>query len=62
MAVREVAAIIRRLQMSTSRPDGLGKCSRETFALAMLMRLGRISERDVQATFAAFRRLEKDGW
>lgn len=61
MAVREVAAIIRRLQMSTSRPDGLGKCSRETFALAMLMRLGRISERDVQATFAAFRRLEKDG-
>merc|ERR1711884_904882 len=61
VAFREVGAIIRRLQVSTSRPDGPGQCTREMFALAMLMRLGRISERDVKATFMAFRRLEEDG-
>jgi hypothetical protein len=38
----------------------LAECTREMFSLAMLVRLGRVSERDVKATFAAFRRLDRD--
>ncbi len=30
------------------------------FALAMLVRLGRITEQDVRSTFAAFKRLDRD--
>ena len=30
------------------------------FSLAMLVRLGRITEQDVRSTFAAFKRLDKD--
>ena len=50
--------LINRLKLATNRPDGLEECTREMFSLAMLVRLGRITENDVKATFAAFRRLD----
>ncbi|KAL7554225.1 hypothetical protein ACHAWF_017643 [Thalassiosira exigua] len=50
--------LINRLKLATNRPDGLEECTREMFSLAMLVRLGRITEDDVKATFAAFRRLD----
>jgi len=50
--------LIQRLKLATDRPDGLEECTREMFSLAMLVRLGRISEDDVKSTFAAFRRLD----
>ena len=46
------------MKLATNRPDGLEECTREMFSLAMLVRLGRITENDVRATFAAFRRLD----
>lgn len=42
------------------RPDGLDECTREMFALAMLVRLGKVTERDVRQTFSAFRLLDVD--
>ena len=61
-ALRELATgpLTQRLQLAADRSDGLNECTREMFALAMLVRLGRISERDVKATFGAFRRLDRD--
>jgi len=50
--------LINRLKLATDRPDGLEECTREMFSLAMLVRLGRVTEDDVKATFAAFRRLD----
>ena len=50
--------LINRLKLATNRPYGLEECTREMFSLAMLVRLGRITENDVKATFAAFRRLD----
>ncbi|KAL7543960.1 hypothetical protein ACHAXR_013372, partial [Thalassiosira sp. AJA248-18] len=50
--------LINRLKLATNRPDGLEECTREMFSLAMLVRLGRITEDDVKSTFAAFRRLD----
>lgn len=44
--------LINRLKLATNRPDGLDECTREMFSLAMLVRLGRITEDDVKATFA----------
>uniref|UniRef100_A0A7S3VAR4 Potassium channel domain-containing protein n=1 Tax=Chaetoceros debilis TaxID=122233 RepID=A0A7S3VAR4_9STRA len=52
--------LVQRLQLSENNPDGSGQCTREMFALAMLVRLGRITEQDVRSTFAAFSRLDKD--
>ena len=51
-------SLINRLKLATNRPDGLDECTREMFSLAMLVRLGKITENDVLATFAAFRRLD----
>jgi hypothetical protein len=61
-ALRELATgpLTQRLQIAANRADGLNECTREMFSLAMLVRLGRISERDVKATFNAFRRLDRD--
>ena len=61
-ALRELATgpLVKRLQLSATRADGLDECTREMFALAMLLRLGRISEQDVRSTFDAFRRLDVD--
>ena len=42
------------------RPDGLDECTREMFALAMLVRLGKVTERDIRQTFSAFRCLDVD--
>lgn len=50
--------LIHRLKLATNRPDGLEECTREMFSLAMLVRLGRITEDDVKSTFAAFSRLD----
>jgi hypothetical protein len=51
---------MKRLQITENSPEGMGQCTREMFALAMLVRLGRITEQDVRSTFAAFKRLDKD--
>ena len=61
-ALRELATgpLVQRLQLRANRQDGLDECTREMFSLAMLVRLGRISEQDVQSTFAAFRSLDID--
>jgi hypothetical protein len=61
-ALRELATgpLVQRLQLSTNRTDGLDECTREMFALAMLVRLGKVTERDVKQTFAMFRRLDVD--
>lgn len=62
VALRELATgpLVRRLQISEDHPDVLDKCTREMFALAMLVRLGRITEQDVKMTYAAFQQLDKD--
>jgi hypothetical protein len=59
-ALRELATgpLIQRLHLSASRTDGLDECTREMFSLAMLVRLGKVSEQDIRETFAAFRRLD----
>jgi alkylhydroperoxidase/carboxymuconolactone decarboxylase family protein YurZ len=59
-ALRELATgpVIQRLHLSANRPDGLDECTREMFSLAMLVRLGKVSENDIKDTFAAFRRLD----
>lgn len=36
----------------------LDECTREMFSLAMLLRLGKITEQDVSLIFSAFRRLD----
>jgi len=61
-ALRELATgpLVRRLQISEDQPDVLDKCTREMFALAMLVRLGRITEQDVKLTYEAFQKLDKD--
>jgi len=61
-ALRELATgpLVQRLRLSINRLDGLDECNREMFALAMLVRLGKVKERDVLQTFAAFRRLDVD--
>eukprot|EP00558_Chaetoceros_sp_UNC1202_P002117 CAMPEP_0197258512 /NCGR_PEP_ID=MMETSP1429-20130617/82308_1 /TAXON_ID=49237 /ORGANISM="Chaetoceros sp., Strain UNC1202" /LENGTH=331 /DNA_ID=CAMNT_0042722637 /DNA_START=3 /DNA_END=998 /DNA_ORIENTATION=+ len=61
-ALKELATgpLVKRLQISENSPEGLSQCTREMFALAMLVRLGRITEQDVRSTFAAFKRLDRD--
>jgi alkylhydroperoxidase/carboxymuconolactone decarboxylase family protein YurZ len=60
VALRELATgpLIQRLRLSANRPDGLDECTREMFSLAMLVRLGKVSETDIRESFAAFRRLD----
>lgn len=60
--LRELATgpLVRRLQLSTHSTTGLEECTREMFALAMLVRLGKVSEQDLKQTFRAFRRLDVD--
>ena len=59
-ALRELAMgpVIQRLRLSANRADGLDECTREMFSLAMLVRLGKVTEHDIRETFAAFRRLD----
>jgi Ion channel len=59
-ALRELATgpVIQRLSLSAQRADGLDECTREMFALAMLVRLGKVTEQDIKETFASFRRLD----
>jgi len=59
-ALRELATgpVIKRLQLSANRPDGLEECTREMFSLAMLVRMGKVTEQDIRETFAAFRKLD----
>ena len=65
-ALRELASgpLVRRLYLTPrNQNDGgphLNECTREMFSLAMLVRLGRISEQDIQSTFNAFSRLDCD--
>lgn len=59
-ALRELATgpVIQRLRLSANRTDGLDECTREMFALAMLVRLGKVTEQDIRETFASFRHLD----
>jgi hypothetical protein len=59
-ALRELATgpLIQRLNLSTANPGGLDECTREMFSLAMLVRLGKVTEEDIKLTFAAFRKLD----
>ena len=59
-ALRELATgpLIQRLSLSANRADGLDECTREMFSLAMLVRLGKVTEEDIRETFAVFRRLD----
>eukprot|EP00977_Amphora_coffeiformis_P017254 scaffold5533_cov159-Amphora_coffeaeformis.AAC.10 len=59
-ALRELATgpLIQRLSLSAERADGLDECTREMFSLAMLVRLGKVTEDDIRETFAVFRRLD----
>lgn len=54
VALRELATgpVIQRLHLSANRPDGLDECTREMFSLAMLVRLGKVTEQDVSAESA----------
>lgn len=62
VALRELATgpLMQNLQLSTHSTTGLEECTREMFALAMLVRLGKVSETDIKQTFRAFRRLDVD--
>ena len=61
-ALRELATgpLVQNLQLNTHSTTGLEECTREMFALAMLVRLGKVSETDIKQTFKAFRRLDVD--
>ncbi len=61
MAIHELISgpLVRRLSGMTDHRAELDHCSREMFALTMLIRLGRITEQDVRSTFAAFHKLDK---
>lgn len=51
--------LVKRLSGMANNKSELDYCSREMFALTMLIRLGRITEQDVRSTFAAFQRLDR---
>lgn len=59
-ALRELATgpLIQRLRLTTNRTDGLDECTREMFSLAMLVRLGKVTEHDIRGTFSCFRHLD----
>ena len=59
-ALKELATgpVIQNLHLAAHRPNGLDEATREMFSLAMLVRLGKVSEEDILQTFAAFRRLD----
>jgi voltage-gated potassium channel Kch len=53
--------LVKRLTgMADTRPNRMDHCTREMFALTMLIRLGRITENDVRSTFSAFQKLDKN--
>jgi hypothetical protein len=60
--LRELAAgpLVRNIQLHSHSATGLEECTREMFALAMLVRLGKVTETDIKQTFSAFRRLDVD--
>jgi len=57
-ALRELATgpLIQRLNLATE--NTLDECTREMFCLAMLVRLGKVTEEDIKLTFAAFKKLD----
>jgi voltage-gated potassium channel Kch len=59
-ALRELATgpLVQKLHLCGNSPTGLEECTREMFSLAMLVRLGKVSEDDIREAFAAFRRLD----
>eukprot|EP00934_Nitzschia_sp_Nitz4_P009462 Nitzschia sp. Nitz4//scaffold46_size129759//117223//121400//NITZ4_003525-RA/size129759-augustus-gene-0.28-mRNA-1//-1//CDS//3329552667//9452//frame0 len=60
MALRELATgpLIRRLHLATDDNGELDECTREMFCLAMLVRLGKVTEEDIKLTMAAFKKLD----
>jgi hypothetical protein len=61
-ALEELATgpLVHRLNLAANSSTGLNECTREMFTLAMLVRLGKVTEKDIRQTFAAFRRLDVD--
>jgi len=51
--------LIKHLSLVDNNSNRLQECTRETFALAMLVRLGRIDDKDVQNIHKAFQRLDR---
>jgi hypothetical protein len=60
VVLRELACgpLVHRLRLAKAKSGLLDECTRETFSLAMLVRLGKVSEQDIKETFKAFRRLD----
>lgn len=60
MALRELATgpLVRRLHLATDDLGELDECTREMFCLAMLVRLGKVTEEDIKLTMAAFKKLD----
>lgn len=58
-ALRELATgpLVQRLRLATNQ-NGLDECTREMFSLAMLVRLGKVTEHDIRGTFSCFRHLD----
>lgn len=52
-----VGPIVRRLQQLKEPGGDLNECTHEKFALAMLVRLGRITEQDIEMSFCAYDKL-----
>jgi len=53
--------LVRRITGMTDNYNyPMDHCTREMFALTMLVRLGRITEQDIRSTFAAFQKLDKN--
>ncbi|OEU09307.1 hypothetical protein FRACYDRAFT_160610, partial [Fragilariopsis cylindrus CCMP1102] len=50
--------LIHRINLDGKDSRGLDECTREMFALAMMIRLGKVTEVDIKQTFAAFRKLD----
>lgn len=59
-ALRELATgpLIQRINLGGKNTRGLDECTREMFALAMMIRLGKVTEHDIKLTFAAFSKLD----
>jgi len=59
-ALRELATgpLIQRINLGGKDSRGLDECTREMFALAMMIRLGKVTEHDIKLTFAAFCKLD----
>jgi hypothetical protein len=55
---RATGPVVQRLRLAANRTDGLDEVHGKMFSLAMLVRLGKVTEHDIRETFASFRHLD----